>query len=194
VVSFTNFSLAVRALNDEGRVVRDLTPIRYRKNFTWGDEDFVWGGPDFTWWYGGITSQERRMPAKGLRFNYMQLEITNDFTNIVNSDVLGTVTTDAALKTITLDTPLARWPSQAVDYKIYLEQDGFVYGFKVIARTDTVLTIDDPLNGLVSSVQRWQLKGYKKGEVVNLANINISFADTSRSNDKFNTSTSGELA
>ena len=41
VITKTNFSIAIEAINDEGIITRDLKSIRYRKNFLWGDEDFV---------------------------------------------------------------------------------------------------------------------------------------------------------
>jgi hypothetical protein len=194
MLSSTTVSIQMTAINDEGRQQRPFTPIRWRKGFVWGDDDFVWGDPNFVWYYGGILSIDRRFPAKGLRFNYLQVDLTNAFTNIANSDLLGTATVDATLDTITTSAPTVLWPAQAVDYFIFLEQDNFLKPYKIIFRTDNVLTVDDSaVPTLVDGVQRWQIKGYKKGEVINVVGYSISWADTSRSFDTYNQGDSGSL-
>jgi hypothetical protein len=194
MLSSTTVSIQMTAINDEGRLQRKFTPIRWRKGFVWGDDDFVWGDPDFVWYYGGILSVDRRFPAKGLRFNYLQIDLTNAFTNIVNSDLLGTATVDATADTITTSSPTVLWPAKAVDYYIYLEQDNYTKGYKIIFRTDNVLTVDDSaVPTLIDGVQRWQIKGYKKGEVVNVVGFSVSWANTSRSFDTYNTSEAGSL-
>lgn len=194
MLSDTTLSVAITAINDEGRVRREFTPIRWRKGFVWGDEDFVWGDPNFAWYYGGIISVDRRFPARGLRFNYLQLDFKNAFINIVNSDLLGIGTVDGATNTITLVNVTNSWPAQAVDYYIYLEQDNYTKGYKVLGRTASALTLEDTLDTLVNSNQRWQLRGYKKGEVFNLVGYSLSWANISRSFDTFNQGDSGGLA
>lgn len=193
MLSSTTVSMQITAINDEGRLRRPFTPIRWRKGFVWGDDDFVWGDPEFTWYYGGILSIDRRFPAKGLRFNYLQIDLTNAFTNIANSDLLQTATVDATTKMITTASVDIFWPSKAEDYFIYLEQDNYQKGYKILLRTDNVITVDDGAGTLVDGVQRWQIKGYKKGEVVNIVGFSVSWADTSRSFDTYNTSESGAL-
>mgnify|MGYP003334850899 FL=1 len=155
-------------------------------------EDFVWGDPNFEWYYGGIITVDRRFPAKGLRFDFLQVDITNAYTNIVNSDVIGTADVDSVTKSITLS-GITKWPTQAVDYYIYLEQDNYVKGYKITARTDSTLVVQDILNTLTTSTQKWQIKGYKKDEVMNLVGLSISWAATSRSFDTFNTGEEGGL-
>lgn len=188
----TTQSVQLTAINDEGRLQRPFTPIRWRKGFVWGDEDFVWGDPNFEWYYGGIITVDRRFPAKGLRFDFLQVDITNAYTNIVNSDVIGTADVDSVTKSITLS-GITKWPTQAVDYYIYLEQDNYVKGYKITARTDSTLVVQDILNTLTTSTQKWQIKGYKKDEVMNLVGLSISWAATSRSFDTFNTGEEGGL-
>ena len=191
----TNLSMQLTAINDDGRIQRPFTPIRWRKNFEWGDEDFVWGDPNFEWYYGGIISVDRRFPAKGLRFNFLQIDLSNAFINIVNSDLYGLADVDATLKTVTLqDAANSDWPAQAVDYFIYLEQDNYQHGYLITGRTADTITIYDPTNTLQTTAQKWQIKGYKKGEVLNLVGYSISYAETSRSYDTYNQGDSGELA
>lgn len=194
LLNTTTVSLDINAVNDNGALVRPFKPIRWRKGFIWGGEDYIWGDPDFVWYYGGVVSVDRRFPAKGLRFNYLQIDIKAGFTNIVNSDIIATATIDSVAKTITLDDLTKKWPSQAVDYIIELEHNNFTEQYLITDRTDTVLTVNDPLNNLIDGSYRWRIKGYKKGEKINLVGMSISWAPTSRSHDTFNTSESGDLA
>ena len=190
----TNVSIGITAINDDGKINRELTPIRWRKNFTWGDDEFIWGSSEFVWYYGGTIEVDRRFPARGLRFNYLQLEITNDFTNIVNSDIMGEVVIDASANTATLvDTSDNPWPSQAVDYYLTLEHDGYETEYLVTARTDSVLTLQDVNNTLRDGTWAWQLKGYRKGEVLNLIGYSISWASLTRSHDTYNVGDNGGL-
>lgn len=191
----TNVSIAISAVNDDGRITRNIKPIRWRRNFTWGDEEFVWGDPNCVWYYGGTLEVDRRFPAGGLRFNYLQIEITNDFTNIVNSDLNGNAVVNSTLKTVTLvDSVDTDWPSQAVDYYILFESDNYTRQYKVIARTADTLTVEDGANTLLDGTFKWQMKGYKKGEVINLVGLNISWALISRSYDTYNKGDDGGLA
>jgi hypothetical protein len=194
ILSKTNFSIQTKLTNDEGRVVRYTKGIRYRKNFQWGDEDFVWGNPAFSWFYGGITTSDRRMPAKGLRFNYLQFELSNDYTVIRNSDVWGNALIDNATKTATIIVSPNTWPIHAVDYYLYLEQDNFLNAYKIVDRTDTVIILENPTGTFIDGSQRWEIKGYKKAEVVQLAGVSISYADISRSYDTFNQGDDGEIS
>lgn len=190
----TNLSMQLVAINDDGRLQRPFTPIRWRKNFIWGDEDFIWGDPNFVWYYGGIVSIDRRFPAKGLRFNFLQIDLSNAYINIINSDLYGLVDVDAGLKTITLqDAVNSNWPTQAVDYYIYLEQDNFTHPYLITDRTDDTLVVYDPTNTLQTSAQRFQIKGYKKDEVLNLVGYSISYAESARSYDTYNQGESGDL-
>lgn len=190
----TNVSIGIRAINDDGKLNRQLTPIRWRKNFTWGDDEFVWGNPDFVWYYGGTVEVDRRFPAKGLRFNYLQLELTNDFTNIINSDLMGLAAINPTLNTATLvDAVNGDWPLQAVDYFLYLEHDNYARGYKVLSRGPDTLVLEDVSNTLISGNFKWQIKGYRKGEVLNLVGCSISWAPLSRSHDTYNVSDGGKL-
>ncbi len=190
----TNVSIQVTAINDDGKLTRPITPIRWRRNFTWGDEEFVWGDESFAWYYGGTIEVDRRFPAKGFRFNYLQLEITNAYINIINSDLYGEATFDATTKEITLVDPSAIWPMNAVGYYVYHAADNYFMGFKILSRTDTTLVVED-LSGLLRAGQyRWQIKGYRKNEILNLLGYSISWALVTRSHDKYNAGDDGGLS
>lgn len=192
----TNVSIAITALNDDSKITREIEPIRWRKNFTWGDEEFVWGDPQFTWYFGGLIEQDRRFPARSLRFNYLQIELKNDFSNIVNSTALGNCDFDLATLTCTLVDAEASWPSGAVDYYIYFPVDNYTIGYRIISRdSDTVVTIEDLDGTLLADAldTTWQIKGYKKGEILSLNEYSIRWALASRSHDVFNKTDRGAL-
>ena len=122
------------------------------------------------------------------------MKFTNDYTVISNSDTYGLGTVDNLTNTVTLVNAATQdWHLQAVDYYIYLEQDGFVNAWLITARTADTITIDDLTNVLINGDQRWEIKGYKKEEVVNLVGLSISYAEISRSYDTYDAGTDGEL-
>lgn len=185
----TNVSVKITALNDDSKIIRTLEPIRWRRNFTWGDEEFTWGDPTFAWFTGGLIEQDRRFPARNLRFNYLQIQFENDLSNIVNSNGLGTSTVNGTTKVVTLDDGVdVDWPLQSVDYVLYFDFDDYVQGFPILERTADTVTVYDPGGLLQTGTFEWQLKGYKKGEIFNLNEYSISWALTSRSHDMFNRS------
>lgn len=194
--NIANVSIALTIINDDGKILREVEPIRWRRNFTWGDDEFVWRDPTCTWFYGGLIETDRRLPSGGLRFDFLQLEITNHFTNVVNSDSFGLCTINAAAKTATLVNVLEFWPTQAVDYYIYFENDNYAKGFKITDRvSNTVVKFSDILNEATTGVsKKWQIKGYKKGEILNLLGYNLSWAMTSRSHGMFNETDRGTVS
>lgn len=189
----TNLSLAVTAINDDGKLERPFTPIRWRRNFVWGDEEFVWGDPNFRWAYGGTIEVDRRFPSGGLRFNYLQLRFENDFSNITNSDLKGTVTVDSVAATANLDSVGKVFASNSVDYYMYLEHDGYTEGYKILSVSTDTVTLEDTNGTLVSGTWEWQIKGYRKSERINLIGYSISWAFTSRSHDTYNSGEIGSL-
>ena len=193
--NITNISIQPVARNDDGQNIRNFAEIRFRRNFIWGDEEFIWGNPDFVWYKGGLIQTDRRFPKNGLRYNYLQIEYTNAFTNIVNSDLLGQATVNGVANTVTLDDAAnADWPSQSIDYVISLEQPTFDKQFTVTGRTDDTLTLDDPSGEPVDGSHKWQLKGYRKGEIINLVSWTAGWAFTSRSHGDFNVGDAGNLS
>jgi len=190
----TNISIDVTAINDDGKVTRNIKPIRWRKNFTWGDDEFVWGNPECVWYYGGMIQMDRRFPARSYRFSYLQIQLTNSFTNVINSDLAGLVITNGSLNTATLvDSSTGDWPLQSVDYYLYFEWDNYTKGYKVLSRGPDTLVLEDIGNEIQDGTWKWQLKGYKKGEITNLLGYSISWAQATRSYDMFNKGEDGGL-
>lgn len=188
----TNVSIQITAINDDGKIKRVLKEIRWRRNFIWGDPEFNWGDPDCYWNAEGLIEQWRRMPAKGLRFSYLQIDITNAYTIITNSDNVGSATFNQSLKTATLDTAAtADWPVDCVGYFLSTEVDGYSRQFEILERTDDTLTVLDPSNALPLGSLKWLIKGVRKSEVLNMLSYNIHWANLSKTQNTFETGQDG---
>lgn len=185
-------TIQINGINDAGKKVRELKIVRWRRNLTWGDPNFVWGNPLCVWNSVGILEQWRRFPAKGLRVSYLQIEITNGFSIIVNSDLYGTSTFNGAANTITLDDAANKdWPEDSVDYVIRTEVDDYEREFVVSSRTNDVLTVLDPDGQLPTGSYKWELWGYKKGEKLNLLSYDIHWTPVSQSQMTFESGQDG---
>lgn len=185
-------SIQINFINDAGRKTRPLKLIRWRRNFTWGDPEFIWGNPDCVWNSVGILEQWRRAPAKGLRLSYLQVQITNGFSIVVNSDSMGTATFDGTANTVTIDdAPNQDWPIDSVAYVIKTEVDDYDRAFTISARTADVLTVLDPDNFLPTGSYKWELWGYKKGEQLNLLSYNVHWIPISQTQMTFESGQDG---
>jgi len=175
--NLSNISIQINAINDDGKFFRPLVPIRYRNNFVWGDPEFSWGNEECIWNAEGVIEEWRRFPARGLRCSYLQIEITNAYTIVTNSDNVGTASVNGVTKQATLDMPATSdWPLDAVDYFISFEVDNYSREYLVTARTPDTLTFLDPGNTAPTGTQKWVLKGYRKDEVLNLLSYTLHYA------------------
>lgn len=189
-----NVSIQPNAINDDGSSIRPLKEIRFRGNFVWGDAEFIWGNPDCVWGTSGVIEQWRRMPHGGLRLSYFQLQITNSYTVVTNSDLLGTATL-STLEKATLDTAASNWPNDSVDYYLSFDTDDYVTQYLVSARdSDDVLTFVDSGGTSPVGSHEWLLKGYKKGEALNLLSYSVLYSSNSQSHKTYEASDSGENA
>lgn len=192
-VNVTNVSIGLFAINDDGKSTREITPIRYRRNFIWGDPEFVWGDADFVWNAAGLIQEMRRMPRGGLRCSYFQMQIKNAFSAITNSDTIGTATIASPLAT--LDTAAdSDWPSDAVDYFIAFESDNYTREYLITARTDDTITFLDTGGTAPSGSQKWVIRGVRKSEVLNLLSYTLQYAPISQSQSMFEAGGAGENA
>lgn len=188
----TNVSIQINAINDDGKIRRALKEIRWRKNFVWGDPEFVWDNPVCVWNAEGLIEQWRRFPARGLRWSYLQIEVTNAYTVITGSDTIGTATFGAVANTALLDDAVnADWPLESVGYDIYTEADSYQRGFPVTARAADTLTVLDPQNALPDGSLKWELRGIPKNEVFNLLGFTLHWAQLSPTQSTYETGDSG---
>lgn len=192
----SNVSIQINILNDDRRIVRECKEIRWRGNFLWGDPEFIWGEDGCSWTAEGLIEEWRHLPTGGLRVSYIQVEVTNSYTVITNSDRLGNSTFDSILKTCTLDDSATYdWPSQSLNYYLSQESDDYVRQYLVTERTsDDVLTYSDTLGLSSAGSQEWLLKGVKKGEILNLLSLTLLSAPISRSIKTFETGDDGANA
>ena len=171
----TNVSVQISSINDDSSASNDLLEIRYRGNVLWGDPEPIWGEDLPYWSYFNLIEEMRRFPAKTLRCSFKQIEITQAFTNIYNSDGYGTGTVDSALKQVTL---VGDWPTDILDYFIYFDTDGYTKGYEIIARnTNNILTYLDPATSQPAGTGvKWLIKGYPKGEIFNILSYVLYYA------------------
>ena len=132
------------------------------------------------------------MPARGLRCSYMQIEVTNAYTVVTNSDTVGTATVNNIAKTATLDTAAtADWPENSVDYCLSFDSDGYSKQYLVTAATADTLTFSDIANTSPTGSRAWLFKGYKKNEILNLLGLNIHYAPLSKTQTTYEAGDSG---
>lgn len=197
VANDTNTSLQIVSINDDGRKTGDLSVIRYRNNVTWGDPDYYWGDPSLVWNQGGLGGFSRRFPAGNLRFTYKQIQMTNGFVALLNSDLIGSATTaylTSVTKTVTLDDSVTyAWPTKAVDYYIAFSSDNYVNQFLITARTDSTLTISDPTGYCPYGSLDWVIRGVPKDETLNLISYTVQYLDFSETQQAYYKSQSGEV-
>lgn len=190
-----NTTIQITAINDDGRITRKCSPIRVRTDFIWRDDDFIWRVTDFIWRGAGLIEQWRRFPKGGLRVSTLQLEFTNGYSDITNSDTLGTATFDGTANTATLDVAVDKWPLYSEDYFIYTEVDSYTTPYLITERTsDGVITVLDPLNTFPTGSHKWIIRGYKKDEPLNLLGFNVHWTDVSATQETYRgtPSTTGE--
>lgn len=190
--NISNTSIQITAINDDGRLERLLKIIRWRKNFTWGDDEFVWGDADCSWRSLGILHQKRAFKAPGLRHSYLRLKISNAYSLITTSDNLSTATFNNITNRATLNDASFSWPENSVDYFISTAADGYVREFKVSSRvSDTVIEVLDPADVFPTGSLAWRLYGYKKGEPLNLIQYSINYNTSDTKQDTFETGDDG---
>lgn len=183
-----NTTIQITAINDDGKFIRNCKPIRVRSDFVWRDDDFVWRVTDLIWRGAGMIEQWRRFPAKSLRLSYLQLVITNGFSDITNSDTLGTATFDGTLNTAVLNTVTQKWPLDSVDYYIATEADNYVTEYLITSRTDSTIAITDISNTLPTGSKKWVIRGYKKGERLYLLGFNVHWTNVSATQQAYDSS------
>lgn len=168
----TNITIQINSINDIHKQTVPIMPIKFRKNWLWGESFRVWGDETEIWDFNGIIEEQRRFPATTLRCSYKQVQFTNGYTLILTSDDLGTATVNAATKTATLSGSFT-FPLNLVGYYIYFQSENYQTPFLITSNTTTTITYSDSGNRILSGTSiKWTIRGYPKDEVLNL----ISFA------------------
>jgi hypothetical protein len=190
----TNLSLQIISNNDKNLRRAELSPIRFRGNLVWGDPNAIWGDPNLIWNYSGLISEKRRMPSGSLRCNYKQIEMTNAFVAIFNSDTFGTAGVNSTTKVVTLDVGAQNWPSDILDYYISFASDNYQKEYIITARTDDTITYSDSSNySETATASAWVIRGYPKNEVLFLISYHVQFEIFGQTQTPFNSGSSGEV-
>lgn len=173
----SNASVQINSINDDTGAVDALYPIRYWDNILWGDPDPIWGNDLIFWNYYNLIEEMRRFPSGSLRCSYKQIEITNGFTNIYNSNSLGTAYVDNINRTATLVGSTYLWPEEIVDYYITFESDGYVENYLIDkVNSTTEIKYLDPLSNSPLGTQKWLIRGIPKGQVINIISFVIYYS------------------
>lgn len=175
--NLSNVSLQISSTNDDTSNEEDLYPIRYWDNILWGSPDPIWGTDTIFWNYFNLIEEMRRFPAGSLRCSYKQITMTNAYTNIYNSDSLSTVTVNNVTKRAVLDNLTFSFPDDIVDYFISFESDDYTADYAITEIVSaTEIEYLDALNTSPSGVQKWLIKGYPKGQSVNLVSFVLYYS------------------
>lgn len=177
-----NTSISIKANNDNSGAFMAVKEIRSRNLITWGDPAIIWNDSahSYPWDVSNIIKAKRRFTAGSMRCILKQIQITNSYTIIYNSDTLGAATVDAAAKTVTIS---GSFSTDILDYFISFQDDLYTNQFLITARnSSTELTFSDPTNFANSGTGvKWQISGYRKGELISIVSYGLKFAPISQS-------------
>ena len=168
-------SIAPSSNNDNSGVFNEMAEIKSSSPVLWGDTDVLWGDGSVRWNYTPISSGNRRFPKRSTRCSYKQIRLSNSYTLIEQSAQLGTATFANGANTVTLDTGGVAWDVNAVDYYISSSFDNYVKEYKITARTNTVLTVEDTDNDLPTGSYSFKVRGYRKNEAIRLLSHSIVY-------------------
>lgn len=144
-----NASIQINSINDRDRK-SSLSPIRHRSDFFWGDPNFVWGKSSFIWRFArGVIDHWRRFVSGSLRFNYKQIQITNAYCVVTNSDDRGTLTYDSTWGNNLATLSRGPWPTDVSDYLLSVKHpNGSGYTKEIYTltydRDAKTMTLNDP--------------------------------------------------
>ena len=188
----TNLSTQIISNNDDNRKVANLSPIRFRGNLVWGDPLPVWGDDDLIWNFDGLIEEQRMFPSRSLRCSYKQIQITNAYVIIYNSDALGSAIVDGVANTVALtNSATVNWPADLVDYYISFASDNYAEDHQITARTTSTVTFLDPQNTAPTGTYAWVIRGYPKDEVINVLSFTLIYEVFGTTQQPYRTSNTG---
>lgn len=177
----TNLSLQINSNNDDGRQFASLTPIYFTGAPKLAGTDALRGVLQFGNYrptaVRGQISEWRRFPGGHLRCSRKQIQFTNAFGIITQSDLVGEVSIAlvAGVPTITLSS--GNWPTDVVDQLLYVETDGYVQEYTILSQAGAVLTTDNPGSAMqAASNLRWKIMGYAKNQRFQMNHYVLTYA------------------
>jgi len=173
-------TVQINSNNEDSGLFKALKPIRKRGGITWGDPNILWnsGSIEYLWNVNALIRELRLFPAGNLRMVYKQIQITNAYTIIINSDTFGTGNISDSAKTLTLTDVTQSLPTDIVNYHVSFAADSYTKDFQILTRNSaTVLTFSDASNlSVTASASAWVIKGYRKGEQLSLLSYTLANA------------------
>jgi hypothetical protein len=172
----TDVSVQINSINDQSTTTDALLPIRVRENVLWGTTTAIWGAATPSWSSSQLIEQMRRFPATGLRCSFKQIQITQAYTAVYNSDTFGVANVNSTTKVATLTGALL-WPTDSVDYYITFNSDNYEKQYLITAISSGQLTYQDPTTTQpTASNAQWVINGYPKGEIFNILSYVVYYA------------------
>ncbi|MBX3017980.1 MAG: hypothetical protein KF767_08830 [Bdellovibrionaceae bacterium] len=161
--------------NDKTAVWREMAEIRAGTPLIWGDTDVLWGDSSIRWAFVPIVSANRRFPKQSIRCSYKQIRLRNSLTTIEETKTMGQATFDSVAKTVTIVNPGVNWAVNALDYFVTISSDSFQSRYRIIGRTNTVLTVEDLASTLPSGQFDFKVIGYRIDEAVRLLSFSMIY-------------------
>lgn len=190
-------TVQINSNNEDSGLFVPLKEIRTRGGITWGDPNVIWNDPliDYPWNVNKLIRVLRLFPSRSLRMIYKQVQITNAYTIIFNSDTLGTGDINATAKTLTLTDASQTLPTEVVNYFVSFAYDNYTNDFEITTRSSaTALVFSDPSNLSVTALaSKWVIKGYRKGEQLNLLSYSLTNALVGQHQDVYRGITGGNV-
>lgn len=171
----TSLSLQADINKDNSGVFLGMGEIKELGNIEWGDPTIVWGTSSLRWNYFPNVNAWRRVPNQR-RCQFVQLRLTNSYTEIDNSAFVGTATVDPITDTVTLNDATKSFVEDPIGYFISFDSDDYTKEYEITNRTDTVITFSDAAGTApTTSTAQWKINGYKKREILDILNITVQF-------------------
>ena len=187
----SNLSVQLISNSDIGNRIREAKPLRWRGNWVWGDSMFTWG-EDVSWGVQGFVEHQRYFHSDDLRCTYKQIQLTNAYSLVLDSDALSTTTNDNATNTVLLDDPTYSWNDDMLGYSIYFDSDDYKNPHEIISHSSSTLSVVNPLNDMPEGgSSKWIVKGTPKDEILSLLNITILAAPLGQTQDSYTPSQDG---
>jgi hypothetical protein len=182
----TPVSCQINSNNDDGRQFEALLPIRFRQAELRGLAARTKGQATAKLSFGNynpentraLIKEKRRFPAGHLRCDTKQIQFTNAYCIVADSDSLGQVAVTlggGGVPQVVLST--GSWPIDMVDQTLYFPNDGYTQGYTVLTQAADTLTLTNPgLSCPVGASLRWQALGFPKNEKFRLVNYCLHYA------------------
>lgn len=188
-----NTTIQINSNNNDSGYFQNLKEVRTRDQITWGDPNIIWNDTAITYYWNvaRLIQAKRRFVSGSLRANLKQIQITNAYTIVYNSDTLGTCTT-ALANTATLSGSNT-WPSDIAGYFISFSDDDYATDYEITARSSsTVITFSDTAGTSVDGAGKaYVIRGYRKGDTLTLLSYGIKYALVSQTQDTYKAMTGG---